>query len=427
MRRLAVAALLLAAGPLAAQAPDSAAVPGGVATELFRRYADRVPKVEVLETGSGAKALTGSAFFVTDDGLLVTNYHVIARLVHDPDRYRAVLLDRDGTERRADILAVDVVHDLAVLETDAHPDDQYFTFAAGPLDQGERLYAMGHPLELGLSIVEGTYNGLLRHTLYPRIHFTGSLNPGMSGGPTIDTRGEVVGVNVSTEGNEVSFLVPGDRAAALVATVESPGFRPPDDLMAEVARQLRAYQRTYLATLFTGDVPSTDLGGVSLPTQAAPFFNCWADADRDPDAPYQTVVHQCSTDDVVFLAEDHWSGIVDFEHRVITPSGLATPRFYAAYQQAFADWGDALDDGGDDVTDFRCRTRNVTQGGARWRTAFCIRAYTELDGLYDVVFKAALLGRSDIGVTTQLTLSGVTYDNAVAVTRRYFGRLRWTR
>ncbi len=427
MRRLALGLLLLLAAPSAALAQDADTLPAptGVAAQLFRRYADRVAKVEVLEVGSGAKALTGSAFFVSGDGLLITNYHVVARLVRDPDSYQVQLIDHAGTVRSADVLVVDVVHDLAVLETDPRPGDPYFTFATDSLDHGQRLYALGHPLELGLAIVEGTYNGLLRHSLYPRIHFTGALNPGMSGGPTIDAAGRVVGINVSTAGNEVSFLVPGTRAAELVAEVEAPGYRAPDDLAAEVARQLRVYQRSYLSTLFTRAVPVTQLGGATLPTDPAPYFNCWADADNDPDAPYQSVVHRCSTDDEVFLAEDHWSGVIEFQHRVLTADGMPAAQFYRIYQDAFAEGTDALDDGGDDVTDFRCTTRNVRQGGARWRTAFCVRAYTQLDGLYDAVFRAALLGRADTGVITELTLSGVTYDNAVAVSRRFFGLVKW--
>ena len=66
-------------------------------------------------------------------------------------------------------------------------------FAAGDVAHGARLYSIGNPHDLGISIVEGTHNGLLRHTLYPRIHFTGPINPGMSGGPTITPEGAVVG------------------------------------------------------------------------------------------------------------------------------------------------------------------------------------------------------------------------------------------
>ena len=51
--------------------------------------------------------------------------------------------------------------------------------------KGDRVLAMGHPRDLGLSIVEGTYNGQVEHVLTPRLHFTGPLNPGMSGGPAV--------------------------------------------------------------------------------------------------------------------------------------------------------------------------------------------------------------------------------------------------
>ena len=120
------------------------------------------------------------------------------------------MIDASGTTHSATVLAIDVVHDLAVLDAGLRGRP---SFVLGPVAvaQGNRLFSLGHPRDLGLSIVEGTHNGLLTHTLYPRIHLTGSLNPGMSGGPTIDEQGRVVGVNVSTAGNQVSFLVPADR------------------------------------------------------------------------------------------------------------------------------------------------------------------------------------------------------------------------
>ena len=90
----------------------------------------------------------------------------------------------DGRTYPVTVLAVDVVHDLAVARGD-FPSTPRFDLQPVHIDQGMRLYSLGHPLELGLTIVEGTYNGLLEHTRYTRIHFTDPINPGMSGGPTI--------------------------------------------------------------------------------------------------------------------------------------------------------------------------------------------------------------------------------------------------
>ena len=421
----ATAVLLLAAStphPLAAQDLPSS----GETAVVFQRYAARVPKIQVLESSTGAKAVTGSGFFVDRAGHLVTNYHVVSKLVAHPERYRAELLDSTGTGRPVRVLRVDVVHDLALLATEPR-GELPLAIADGYPPQGRRLFSLGHPYELGITIVEGTYNGLMAHALTPRIHLTGALNPGMSGGPTIDAAGRVVGVNVSTAGNEVSFLVPAAAVTRLLTEGAAAGWAPAADLLADVAGQLRAYSDGYLATMFTGEVPATSLAGVELPTRAAPFFNCWADADRDPSQPWSSVEHLCTTDDVVFLSEDLWAGVLEFGHTLYTSDELSPTRFYALYQADFGDDVQWLGGGDEDLTEFRCRTRNVEQGGATWRTVYCLRAYKRLHGLYDAVFKAAQLGRGNVGVMTRLTLSGVTAEAAEATARRYFARIRWVR
>ena len=423
------AALLLAVAAFAPRglaAQEEAAPRTPETTEIFRRYAARVPKVQVLEAGTGAKAVTGSGFFVDAQGHLVTNYHVVSRLVAHPERYRAEILDSAGTARAVRVLRVDVVHDLALLAT-APAGDAVLAVARGLPPQGRRLYALGHPYELGITIVEGTYNGLMRHALTPRIHFTGSLNPGMSGGPTLDGQGRVVGVNVSTAGDQVSFLVPAQAVSALLDAGAADAWRAVPDLLGDVARQLRAYSDAYLDSMFVGDVPSTTLGGVELPTRAAPFFNCWADADRDPDTPYESVQHLCTTDDEVYLSEDLWAGVLEFGHTYYASTTLDPIRFYALYQDEFAGDVQWLGGSDEDLTDFRCRTRNVRQGGATWRTVYCLRAYKRLPGLYDAIFKAAQLGRGNVGVMTRLSLSGVTAASAERTARRYFARIRWHR
>jgi serine protease Do len=238
--------------PAQAVNPDAALV--------YRRLAPRVVKVQAVEKSSGAKAAIGSGFFVSASGEVVTNYHVVSALVNQPDRYRADLIDSRDVSRPVEILAIDVVHDLAVLSVEP-AGDPWFDLVPTAVERGTRLYSMGHPLDLGLSIVEGTYNGLLEHTLYPRIHFTGSINPGMSGGPTVTADGAVVGVNVSTAGEQVSFLVPAARVVALLREVRRADYRRPDSLLQTVASQLLAYQDTYLASLFADSTPTIALGG----------------------------------------------------------------------------------------------------------------------------------------------------------------------
>ena len=415
---LACLTLVLPPAPLRAQQP------GEASADVFRRFADRVVKVEVVETGSGGKASLGTAFFVSADGLLVTNYHVVAELIHDPERYRVQWIATGGAARSARVVALDVVADLAVLATD-RPAPAHFAIDAPTIPKGTRLYSLGHPRDLGLSIVDGTYNGLLEHTLYPKIHFTGPLNPGMSGGPALTADGRVIGVNVSTEGNSVSFLVPAARARALVDRARTEP-TPPADLLATVGDQVLANQDVYLASLFTGEDHSVRLGPFEVPTQPAPFFRCWGDAERADDALYERVAHECSTDDYIFLGSDQSSGIVSLRHLLLTSRGMGPVRFYAIYSTLFAhrDEDDELDTG-TEVTDERCRTGNVRQQGIVLRTIFCARRYLDFPDLYDATIRAAVLGARDVGLITTLSLSGVSFANAQRIGREYLSRIRW--
>jgi hypothetical protein len=263
--------------------------------------------------------------------------------------------------------------------------------------------------------------------LYERIHFTGSLNPGMSGGPAITGGGVVVGVNVATAGNQMSFLVPVERAAGLVATVTRAEYQPPKNFLEAVGRQIRDYQNDYVRSLFADSVPTVELGSYRVPTQPAAFFRCWADAERDEDSPFEVVDHTCSTDDYIYLTRDHSSGVVEFDHRLLTSEHLNRFRFAALYTEQYRNGNIDLVGGEDEVTSFRCRTSNVKNRTVTFKTTLCLRRYRKFEGLYDAVLRAAALGHADTGLVTTLTLSGVSFDNAQLVVRRYLGSVSWTR
>ena len=90
----------------------------------------------------------------------------MAEAVDDP-RYRIEWLDQAGAAHAGRILAVDVIRDLAVIGTD-RPTTRFFSIGPVPIAKGTRIYSLGHPEDLGLSIVEGVYNGLLEHTVARR-------------------------------------------------------------------------------------------------------------------------------------------------------------------------------------------------------------------------------------------------------------------
>ena len=120
----------------------------------------------------------------------------------------------------------------------------------------------------------------------------------MSGGPAVTHAGKVVGINVATEGEQISFLVPAARAISLLektAAIEKPSTA---NFLAEVGRQIQANQARYLDGMFSKNTPNVTLGPYSLPTKPADFFRCWADALRRKELPYVVISHAATFLDV---------------------------------------------------------------------------------------------------------------------------------
>ncbi len=115
--------------------------------------------------------------------------------------------DRTGRLR---VYAVDIRNDLAVVKAD---DDLVLPALRVRTDiprAGRARLFHRLPLNLGLTITEGVANGLVDTGFDQRIHYTGAINGGMSGGPALDAGGGVFGVNVSvvTGRQLVGFVVP---------------------------------------------------------------------------------------------------------------------------------------------------------------------------------------------------------------------------
>ena len=79
----------------------------------------------------------------------------------------------------------------------------------------------------------------------------------------------------------------------------------------------------------------------------------------------------------------------------------------------------------EEVTRFECKSGALRRGEITFKTAFCARGYKKLRGLYDVVFKAAVLGPDHSGLETELEISGVSFEKAVDLTKGYLEMITW--
>jgi S1-C subfamily serine protease len=393
--------------------------------ELFSRIQGRVGQVRIIERRSGSKSSIGTAFFVSARGHAVTNYHVVSDLVLHPDDYTAEL-ERDGRPAvPVRLVDVDVVHDLAVIQADEELQD-FFALEEKTPPHGSRLYAMGNPHDLGTTIVEGTYNGLIPDALYERINFTGAINGGMSGGPALTSEGRVVGVNVASLGNELGFLVPVRHARALLARALAAKAGEASPLVDSVRAQLVEHQQRVTDQLLAEALPRQALGAYQVPGRWRPFLKCWGDTPHDTESPYTLTSYQCSSEEDIYLSSVQRTGLVSFVHQYATTSKLGALRFSALYSALFNEDPRTVEATRDDVTNYRCKTRFVDVKGLTVRAALCLRAYKRFPGLYDLVLRAATLDASNRGVETSLTLAGFSSENAHALARRYLEGLSWT-
>jgi serine protease Do len=395
--------------------------------ELFQRIQGRVAQVRIIERRSGTRSSIGSAFFVSAAGHAVSNYHVVSDMVIHPEDYTAELVLRGAADPvPVRLVAVDVVHDLAVIQT-ATPVTDFFDLDDREPPQGARLFAMGNPRDLGTTIVEGTYNGFIQDALYERLHFSGAINPGMSGGPTLTGEGRVVGVNVATMGNQVGFLVPVRFARELLTRALQAKAADAQALLDTVRTQLMDNQQRLTERLLAAALPKQALGGYRVPGRWSPFLKCWGDTPHDPEVPYTVTNYQCSSEEDIYVSSRHRTGVVAFLHQHATSQKLGALRFSALHSALFSQDPDAVEATRQDVTNYRCKSEFVDVGGLPVRAALCLRAYRKFPGLYDVVLRAATLNAGTSGVDTSLTLAGFTAENGRRIAQRYLEGLSWTK
>ena len=273
--------------------------------------------------------------------------------------------------------------------------------------------------------MEGLYNGRLENSRLGRIHFSGSLNPGMSGGPAMLADGGVIGINVASMGNQVSFLVPVEDLQHLMERVAGAEVMPVDGRMDELRRQLWEHQEEQLTEILAGEAEDVQLGPYRAPSRIAPYFNCWGDVIDGDELLHRGLSHHCSTEDWIYISEKTQVSPVWLSHRQIESDTLSPSRFYALYSAFFEENWSRLDGSQEVHTEFRCHTRIVDAGELVFKATYCARRYLDLPGLFDVVFKAAHLGEDRMGFETALVMRAVGMENARRLASRHLEAIQW--
>ena len=186
-----------------------------------RRFGERRDRGRNERRGQRRRGLgQGSGFFISEDGYLVTNNHV----VENGDEFTVVM--DDGTTYDAELVGRDPRTDLAVLKVDEDREFTYVEFAdADDIRVGDWTVAVGSPFGLGSTVTAGIVSALGRNIgagpYDDFIQVDAAVNRGNSGGPSFNLSGQVIGVNTaiySPSGGSVGigFAVPADLAQEVV-------------------------------------------------------------------------------------------------------------------------------------------------------------------------------------------------------------------
>jgi len=440
--------LALVLGTVAARAlaqatappPTGAPAEANVSATAERIYANTRPsllQIRTLVEAAGRQSSIGSGFLVSADGLAITNYHVVSQFALEPTTYRLEFARPDGSKGALSLLAIDIANDLAVVRLDGK-DLPHLDFdpraVAGELPRGERAYAMGNPLDLGFTIVEGTWNGLVERSYNERVHFTGAINPGMSGGPAVDGATRVVGINVAKrlDGELVSFLVPARKAVALLERARTSAPLGVAQAREEIGRQLLDWQAGFYAALAAKGLRMTPFGPYQAPESEAPWFNCWAqtNAEQTPKPRARMDGSSCSTQSSLFIAEDMESGAAEFTHAYVRSGDLNAFQFAAFVTPYYRTAAMTRSWSRKRHTRPQCHESFVAPADAHappLRAIWCARAYRDFAGVYDVSLTTVTQDREREALVSRISMQGISYDNALALGRRFMEALAWTK
>jgi putative serine protease PepD len=181
--------------PKASAAPTTTPSPSASASLTVNDIYQRVgPSVAVVRTAKGA---LGTGVIATATGAVLTANHVVA------DKSAVSIVFADGTRSTATVVSTDAAIDIAVLKPATLPQPIVAATIGGGATVGGSVVAIGNPLGLTYSVSSGVVSGLNRTAKTDTgqfaglIQFDAAVNPGSSGGPLLDAKGNVIGIVIS--------------------------------------------------------------------------------------------------------------------------------------------------------------------------------------------------------------------------------------
>ena len=393
----------------------------GQALSIYEQQKELIYQIRVIDNKSQEKATIGSGFLIEPDGNFITNYHVISKAVQEPDNYRIEFLHEDGSSGDLTILNIDVAHDIAILSGGDGVHDGHLLLGTSELSMGEQIFSMGNPHDLGMTIIDGIYNGLLEKSVYKKILFSGALNSGMSGGPGFNSEGRVIGVNVSTGGDDLSYLVPIEYLRELIYKTKEN--RPWKTVIEE---QILLSAENIINDIAAEAWDEKEFGVINIPDKISPFFKCWGDGhDEKDETTHSHAKIYCTSQDGIYLTPSFSTGKISYSLEKIETKKLSSPAFSKFYSGRYSDIMSSHNSRKKkDVTEFNCYSNFINLADKAWKAAICSRGYTDYTNLHDTFMTAALLEMNKQGYIIEIWMEGFSQEHSKSFIKKFLGAVK---
>lgn len=214
--------------------------PAGSVEEVANKV---LPSVVALDVTAGGTGGSGSGVVLTEDGLILTNDHVVTLAgAVDAESAEVKVSFADGTTATAEVVGTDPLTDTALVQANDVSGLTPVTLGqSGDLDVGEQVVAIGSPYGLDSTVTSGIVSALDRPvevardengntTAYPAIQTDAAINHGNSGGALVNMDGQLVGINASIRSDDsnpdggsigLGFAIPIDEVKPIVEQLRS--------------------------------------------------------------------------------------------------------------------------------------------------------------------------------------------------------------
>lgn len=391
------------------------------AQKTFSQIRPLIFQIKTSSSSNLGKTSYGTGFVVDKKGLLITNYHVVADAIWEEENNK-VFLEIGGEALPLQIRAVDFVRDLAVVAVN-HQFDSQIPLADQMPAQGDEIFSMGLPADVDWTIISGVYNGTVRQGPYELIHMSTPLNPGMSGGPTVNSRNQLVAVNVSglRSMQQISFGIPVKFVRQILQQVKD-GPLTSQDQLERLRSQLLDLQSHMTEIVLAGFKRLKTVEQMALP-DFGKTVRCWGRSANDDKQPrYSGQGETCSLEQSVTLSNGQFSGTFDSRFVVLKNKSLSWMSWFQLLGLGWNPWAEIVPTFNQEAklnyNQAHCYRERVTNTAKELRTVnLCLQQMNPLTNLYDGYLQVVDLSRKDYVVAGSFTLAGFTMENIKKITQ----------